>query len=87
MLEAHLAELLARSGVERAAEVAREIWLLSEGAISFILVHGDRGYAAAAARAAQTLLCIVRRNAPIDVRRCPGSRPSLSLPVPSSRDN
>ena len=56
MLEAHLAELLARAGVERAAEVARELWLLSEGAISLILVHGDRGYAAAAARAAQTLL-------------------------------
>jgi AcrR family transcriptional regulator len=56
MLEAHLAELLARSGVERAAEIAREVWLLSEGAISLILVHGDRGYAAAAARAAQTLL-------------------------------
>ena len=56
MLEAHLAELLARSGVERPAETAREVWLLSEGAISLILVHGDRGYAAAAARAAQTLI-------------------------------
>jgi AcrR family transcriptional regulator len=56
MLEAHLADLLARSGAERAAEVAREVWLLSEGAISLMLVHGDRGYAAAAARAAQTLL-------------------------------
>lgn len=56
MLEAHLAELLVRSGVEQAAEIAREVWLLSEGAISLILVHGDRGYAAAAARAAQTLL-------------------------------
>lgn len=56
MLEAHLAELLQRSGVARPAEIAREIWLLSEGAISLILVHGDRGYAAAAARAAQKLL-------------------------------
>jgi|EndMetStandDraft_5_1072996.scaffolds.fasta_scaffold84972_2 AcrR family transcriptional regulator len=56
MLEAHLAELLAGSGVEPAAEVARELWLLSEGAISLMLVHGDRGYAAAAARAARTLL-------------------------------
>ena len=56
MLEGHLAELLARSGVARAAEVAREIWLLSEGAISLILVHGDRGYAAAAAQAARKLL-------------------------------
>src|SRR5262245_876164 len=56
MLEAHLAELLARSGVEHPAKIAREIWLLSEGAISLILVHGDRGYSAAAARAAQVLL-------------------------------
>ena len=56
MLEAHLAELLARAGVEHPAEIAREIWLLSEGAISLILVHGDRGYSAAAARAAQKLL-------------------------------
>src|SRR5262245_20349856 len=56
MLEAHLAELLGRAGVERPAEIAREIWLLSEGAISLILVHGDRGYSAAAARAAQALL-------------------------------
>ena len=30
---------------------------------------------------------LVRRNALVDVRRCPGSRRSLSLPVPSSRDN
>ena len=56
MLEAQLAELLARSGVERPAEIARELWLLSEGAISLILVHGDRGYSAAAARAARALL-------------------------------
>ncbi len=56
MLEAHLAELLARSGIERPAETAREIWLLSEGAIALMLVHGDRGYAAAAARAARRLI-------------------------------
>jgi AcrR family transcriptional regulator len=56
LLEGHLAELLARSGVAGARERAREIWLLSEGAISLILVHGDRLYAAAAARAAKKLL-------------------------------
>jgi AcrR family transcriptional regulator len=56
MLEAHLAELLAQSGLQHAVEIAREIWLLSEGAISLILVHGDRGYAAAAARAAHALI-------------------------------
>ena len=72
MLEAHLAELLQRSGVERPAEIAREIWLLSEGAISLILVHGDRGYSAAAACAAQKLL--QRRSRQPAGRRRPLSR-------------
>jgi AcrR family transcriptional regulator len=74
MLEAHLTELLARSGVERAAEIAREVWLLSEGAISLMLVHGDRGYAAAAARAAQALL----HRSP----KRPGRRQALSRKPP-----
>lgn len=56
LLESHFAELLARAGVDRPVEVAREIWLLSEGAISLILVHGDRSYAASAAEAAKRLL-------------------------------
>ena len=56
LLEAHLAKLLARAGVRRPRDRTREIWLLSEGAISCILVHGDRGYAAAAARAAKRLI-------------------------------
>jgi hypothetical protein len=55
-LESCLAELLAESGVERSKELARAIWLLSEGAISLILVHGDRGYSSAASGAARTLL-------------------------------
>jgi AcrR family transcriptional regulator len=56
MLEAHLAELLARANVASPREIAREIWLLSEGAISLMLVHRDRSYAAAAALAARKLL-------------------------------
>jgi len=56
MLEAHLAELLARAKVASPRETAREIWLLSEGAISLMLVHRDRSYAAAAALAARKLL-------------------------------
>jgi AcrR family transcriptional regulator len=56
MLEGHLADLLASANVTSPRELAREIWLLSEGAISLILVHGDRGYAAAAARAAKKLI-------------------------------
>jgi len=71
MLEALLAELLARSGLERAAEVAREVWLLSEGAISLMLVHGDRSYAAAAAGAA---IALIDRRKP-RVRRKPARPP------------
>jgi AcrR family transcriptional regulator len=56
LLESHLAALLAKTGVALPRERAREIWLLSEGAISLILVHGDRAYAAAAARAAKQLI-------------------------------
>jgi AcrR family transcriptional regulator len=56
MLEGHLAELLERAGVDQPRERAREVWLLSEGAISLILVHNDRSYAAAAAVAAKRLL-------------------------------
>ncbi len=55
-LEKSFAELLARSGVERPSELARAVWLLSEGAISLMLVHGDRGYSAAASDAAITLV-------------------------------
>jgi hypothetical protein len=35
---------------------AREFRLLSEGAISMMLIHGDRSYAAAAAKAAKRLI-------------------------------
>lgn len=55
-LEKCFAELLARSGIARPNELARAVWLLSEGAISLILVHGDRGYSAAASDAAITLV-------------------------------
>jgi len=56
MLEAHLAELFAKANVDSPRERAREVWLLSEGAISLILVHRDRSYAAAAAQAAKKLI-------------------------------
>jgi len=55
-LERCFCDLLERSGVRRAAELSRAIWLLSEGAISLILVHGDQGYSVAASEAATTLL-------------------------------
>lgn len=55
-MERSLADLLGGAGVARPDELAREIWLLSEGTISLVLVHGDRGYTAAAIRAARTLV-------------------------------
>src|SRR6516165_4976481 len=55
-LERCFCELLEQSGVRSAAELSRAIWLLSEGAVSLILVHGDQGYSVAASEAAATLL-------------------------------
>jgi len=68
LLESHLGELLKRAGVKEAHHRAREIWLLSEGAISLMLVHGDRTYAAVAAEAAKRLLR-VRNSVPKHARR------------------
>lgn len=56
MLEEHFAVVLRKAGVARARERARAIWLLSEGAISLMLVHNDRRYVQAAATAAKQLL-------------------------------
>jgi len=56
MMEAHLAGLLAKAHIESPHARAREIWLLAEGAISMMLVHGDRDYIGAAAAAAKRLL-------------------------------
>ena len=63
MLEEQMAKVLAHANVAQPRERAREIWLLSEGAISLMLVHGDRRYAAAAAEAAKRLLQTERRGA------------------------
>jgi len=56
LLEAQFVEVLRRAGVTQPRRRGREIWLLSEGAISLMLVHGDRRYALAAAIAAKKLL-------------------------------
>ena len=56
LLEGHLGDLLAKHKVPSPRQRAREVWLLSEGAISLILIHGDRNYAAAAAEAAKRLI-------------------------------
>ncbi len=58
-VEAWFANLLATAKVSSSRERAREITLLMEGAMMLMLIHGDRSYAEAAARAAKRL---VRKN-------------------------
>jgi AcrR family transcriptional regulator len=55
-LEDCLAKLLEKANVPCARERAREVWLLSEGAISLILIHGDPRYAKAAGEAAKRIV-------------------------------
>jgi AcrR family transcriptional regulator len=56
LLEGHLAEVLGRARVRQPHHRAREIWLLCEGAMVMMLIHGERNYATAAAQAAKKLL-------------------------------
>ncbi len=56
VLEDSLADLLAKANVDAPKERAREIWLLSEGAISLVLIHRDPRYAKAAGEAARRLI-------------------------------
>lgn len=44
-----------RLSMEEPAELARQVMLLVEGCLSLMLIHGDRSYAATAARAALLL--------------------------------
>jgi AcrR family transcriptional regulator len=55
-LESWWADLLDKAGVPLPGERAREVVLLMEGATALILIHGDRGYSDAAARAAKRLI-------------------------------
>ena len=54
-VEQWLADELARLGAKEADRLAREVMLLVEGALSLVLIHGDRNYIAAAAAAALRL--------------------------------
>lgn len=65
-LERFLSERLERSGIADATAVAREILLLTEGAMVMILIHGDRSYASAAATAARGLLQCRNANREVD---------------------
>jgi AcrR family transcriptional regulator len=54
--EGWLEERLAKAGVARPGERAREIMLLMEGAMVLMLIHNDRSYIDAAARTATRLV-------------------------------
>jgi AcrR family transcriptional regulator len=55
-IEAELAKVLVRARVPAAAQRARELFLLSEGAVVMLLVHRDRRYVEAAKQAAIQLM-------------------------------
>ena len=57
-VEKWLADALAAAGISSPCDRAREIMLLMEGAMVLMLIHGDRGYAKAAAGAANSLVQI-----------------------------
>ena len=64
-VERWLTEALAAARVVSPRDHAREVMLLMEGAMVLMLIHGDRGYAQAAARAAKAL---VQKHRPRIVR-------------------
>jgi AcrR family transcriptional regulator len=55
-IESWLAGLLKSAGVRNASRAAREVMLLMEGAMALMLIHGDRRYIEAAAKAAKRLV-------------------------------
>lgn len=55
-VESWLAGEFAAQRVPNPKELARQVMLLLEGCLSLIMIHGDRGYAEDAARAAKRLL-------------------------------
>jgi AcrR family transcriptional regulator len=56
LIETRLADMLVRGGIARPQQRAREIWLLTEGAMTCILIHRDIRYAETAKRAALSLM-------------------------------
>lgn len=55
-VEKWLADALAYTGIPSSGERAREVMLLTEGAMALMLIHGDPGWATSAAQAAKRLL-------------------------------
>jgi hypothetical protein len=62
VLESQLGKLFSKTGMRSPRARAREIYLLSEGAIAMMLIHGDREYAAAAAQAGKRLVKTSQRK-------------------------
>jgi AcrR family transcriptional regulator len=56
LLESHLAEVLKAAGASAPRERARQIWLLAEGAMVMMLIHGDKNYVRSAEETAKVLL-------------------------------
>ena len=54
-MERYVGQVLTTAGVEAPEERARELFVLIEGAMALILIHGDPSYAKAAASAAKRL--------------------------------
>jgi ribosomal protein L12E/L44/L45/RPP1/RPP2 len=71
-VEAWWASVLRKAGVRSAQERAKELVILLEGTTALILIHGDRSYADAAARAARALV------KPASRRRRPRLTPASS---------
>ncbi len=61
-MEGYLAKMLGNCGVQSSAQLAREVWMLCEGAMVMMLIHADVGYAKAASEAAKKLLSTARNR-------------------------
>ena len=56
LLESRLADSLAASGREDAKNCARKIWIISEGTMVMVLIHGDSSYCKTAEEAALSVI-------------------------------
>jgi hypothetical protein len=54
-LEQYFGQVLTAAGLEAPQERAKELFMLIEGAMALILIHGDPSYAKSAANAAKRL--------------------------------
>lgn len=66
-LQHYLTEVLATAGLDHPGERAKELFVLIEGAMALILIHGDPSYAQTAAAAARRLFDPARTSEAIPV--------------------